>query len=93
MQTNNTDEELILACRSGDEEAWQELVLRYQRLIFTVARRAGLDEDAASDVLQQVFMILVRYLDKIEQPAQIHASLVTTARRETLIRPQHRHAA
>lgn len=84
MGTQKSDEELILACRAGDESSWQELVLRYQRLIYTVARRAGLDEDAASDVLQQVFTILVRYLDRIERPAQIHAWLVTTARRETL---------
>lgn len=82
--TESSDEELILACRAGNEQAWQSLVLRYQRLIFTIARRAGLDEDAAADVLQQVFTILVTYLDKIERPAQIHAWLVTTARRETL---------
>ncbi len=79
-----SDEELVLACRSGDEEAWSALVLRYQRLIYTVSRRAGLDEDTASDVFQQVFTTLVKYLDRIERPSQIHAWLVTTARRETL---------
>lgn len=83
-QTGKTDEDLIRACRAGDESAWQELVLRYQRLIYTIPRRAGLDEDAAGDVMQQVFATLVKYLDRIEQPAQIHAWLVTTARRETL---------
>ncbi len=79
-----TDEALVLACRSGDEAAWQELITRYQRLIYAIPRRAGLDADLSAEVFQQVFAILVENLNRIEQPAQIHAWLVTTARRETL---------
>jgi len=30
----STDKELLLACRSGDEAAWEALVNRYQRLIY-----------------------------------------------------------
>lgn len=79
-----SDEELVLACGQGDEEAWSALVARYQRLLYTIPRRAGLDEDAAADILQQTFLKLLQNLKKIQQPAQIHAWLVTTARRETL---------
>ena len=79
-----TDEELVLACQTGDEEAWSALVARYQRLLYAVPRRAGLNEDAAADILQQTFLKLLENLQKIKQPAQIHAWLVTTARRETL---------
>jgi len=79
-----TDEELVLACQTGDEEAWSALVARYQRLLYAVPRRAGLNEDAAADILQQTFLKLLENLQKIQQPAQIHAWLVTTARRETL---------
>lgn len=78
------DERLIELCKAGDDAAWSSLVMRYQRLIYTVARRGGLDEDAAADVFQHVFMTLVKHLNRIEQPSQIHAWLVTTARRETL---------
>src|SRR5215210_1787560 len=78
-----TDEQLLLACRRGEEAAWEALVTRYQRLIFTVARRAGLDEDLAAEVFQDVFATLLENIDSIEQPSRLHAWLVTTARRKT----------
>src|SRR5690242_11091622 len=80
---NLSDEALVLACRRGDEAAWETLVERFQRLIYTIARRAGLDEDAATDVFQNVFASLVERLDRIEQPDRIQAWLVTAAKRES----------
>ncbi len=77
------DEELLLACRRGDSNAWEALVNRFQRLIYAIPRRAGLDEDAASEVFQEVFTTLFEKLDDIEQPERLHAWLVTTARRKT----------
>ena len=78
-----TDAELIRACRRGDEKAWNAIVDRFQRLIFTVARRAGLSEEAAADILQEVFLTLFEKLDEIEQPEKIRSWLVTTAKFKT----------
>lgn len=78
------DAELIAACRRGDLQAWPRLVQRFERLIYTVPRRAGLDADAAADVFQTVFMRLHEHLDTLAQPERVQAWLVTTARRETL---------
>lgn len=78
-----SDETLVHACRRGDAEAWEQLVARYQRLIYSIPRRAGLPEDLAADVFQHVFATLVDKIDAIEQPDRIGAWLVTTARRET----------
>jgi RNA polymerase sigma factor (sigma-70 family) len=78
-----SDAELVQACRRGDAAAWEVLVTRYQRLIFTIPRRAGLPEDLAADVFQSTFARLVEHLDRIEQPDRIRAWLTTTARRET----------
>lgn len=77
------DKELLLACRRGDEAAWETLVNRYQRLIYTIPRRAGLDEDQSADVFQEVFTTLFEKLSDIEQPERLQAWLVTTARRKT----------
>lgn len=89
-----SDESLIRACRRGDEAAWDLLVDRYSRLIFTIARRAGLDAEQSADVLQRVFTILFERLDSIEQPASIAAWLTGTARREAWrARRQERHLA
>ena len=78
-----SDETLVLGCRRRDAAAWEALVHRYQRLVYTVPRRAGLNEDLASEVFQSVFAKLVEQIDRIEQPNRISAWLVTTARRET----------
>lgn len=78
-----SDEKLLKDCRSGDASAWETLVNRYQRLIYAIARRAGLDRDQSAEVFQEVFTTLLEKLDDITQPERLHAWLVTTARRKT----------
>ena len=78
-----SNEELIQACRQGDGAAWKTLVRRYERLVYSIPLRAGLDQERSAEVFQQVFTRLVEHLDRIEQPDRIGAWLATTARRET----------
>lgn len=78
-----TDGELVKACRGGDQNAWNELVERFQRLIITIPRRAGLSEEQSADVFQEVFLTLFEKLDEIEQPEKIRSWLVTTAKFKT----------
>lgn len=78
-----SDAELVKACRRGDETAWNDLVDRYQRLIITIPRRAGLSEEQAADILQEVFLTLFEKLDEIEQPDKIRSWIVTTAKFKT----------
>ena len=79
----DSDLELVLACRRGDQLAWEKLIRRYQRLIYAIPLRAGLDEDLAADIFQDVFTTLFQKLNDIEEPERIQAWLVTTARRKT----------
>lgn len=79
------DAALIGRCRRGEAAAWEALVRRYQRLVFTVARRAGLDEHAAADVFQTVFARLIESLPRLHEPERLQAWLVTTAKREALL--------
>jgi RNA polymerase sigma factor (sigma-70 family) len=81
--TARSDEQLLAGCRRGDEGAWEALVLRYQRLIYAIPRRAGLDEDAAAEIFQDVFTTLLESIESIEQPSRLQAWLVTTAKRKT----------
>ena len=89
------DAALVRLCLAGRQDAWRALVTRYQRLVFTVARRAKLDDHAAADVLQIVFSRLFEHLASLTQPDRLQAWLVTTARRETLaiLRHANRYAA
>jgi RNA polymerase sigma factor (sigma-70 family) len=82
--TLDDDASLVARCRQGDAAAWALLVQRYQRLVYAVVRRIGLDEHAAADVFQTVFARLVEHLPKLTQPERLQAWIVTTAKRETL---------
>jgi len=80
---SESDLELVVACRRGDQLAWERLIQRYQRLIYTIPRRAGLDDDQSAEVFQEVFTALFQKLNDIEEPEKLQAWLVTTARRKT----------
>lgn len=79
------DAPLVARCLRGDAAAWETLVRRYQRLVYAIVRRAGLDEHAAADVFQTVFERLIESLPRINEPSRLQAWIVTTAKRETLL--------
>jgi RNA polymerase sigma factor (sigma-70 family) len=79
-----TDEQLMARCRLGEQAAWSTLVRRFQRLIYTVPRRAGLSAEQAADVFQVCFSRLYEHLDRIADASRVRAWLVTTAKRECL---------
>ena len=81
---DDSDLQLVLDCRRGDQLAWEKLIRRYQRLIYTIPLRAGLDEHHAAEIFQDVFTTLFQKLDEIQEPEKLQAWLVTTARRKTL---------
>lgn len=53
---NLNDEALILAVRSGDQQAMAQLYDRYSSVVYAVALRVLGDTGAAEDVLQEIFM-------------------------------------
>jgi RNA polymerase sigma factor (sigma-70 family) len=80
-----SDAELLALCKAGQPQGWRLLVQRYQRLVYAVARRAGLDEHAAADVFQTVFSRLLQALPSLQQPDRLRAWIVTTAKRDALL--------
>lgn len=79
------DAALVARCRRGERAAWTALVKRYQRLVYAIVRRAGLDEHTAADVFQTVFARLIEHLPRITAPERLQAWIVTTAKREVLL--------
>lgn len=77
-------ERLVERCRRGDHQAWSRLVDRFQALVYSVARRYGLNEDDSADVFQTTFQSLVRSLDRIESGQALPRWLAVTASREAL---------
>jgi len=78
------DASLVARCLQGEAGAWAALVRRYQRLVYAIVTRAGLDEHAAADVFQTVFSRLIEHLPRLTQPDRLQAWIVTTAKREAL---------
>lgn len=79
-----SDAALFAQCQAGSQPAWHAMVRRFQRLVYTVPRRAGLSEAQAADVFQVAFSRLFENIDRIDDPSRVRAWLVTTAKRETL---------
>lgn len=77
-----TDGELLTRCRLGNEDAWHRLVERYERLVYSVAVRNGLDRHEASDVTQTVFVALIDALHTLEDDTKLASWLMTVARRQ-----------
>jgi RNA polymerase sigma factor (sigma-70 family) len=82
MATYRSDPALIQACRGGDHRAWDRLIDRYSRLVYSIPRRYGLSEADAEDVFQSVFTILVRKLETLQDDTRLSAWLITTTHRE-----------
>lgn len=88
MTTLSSDEDdatLVARCVHGEAAAWAALVRRYQRLVYAIARRIGLDEHTAADVFQTVFARLVQHLPRLAEPHRLQAWIVTTTKREALL--------
>lgn len=77
-----SDPDLIDACCRGDRRAWDALVERYSRLVWSIPRKYGLPESDCEDVHQTVFSVLVRHIDELRQRDRLASWLITTATRE-----------
>jgi RNA polymerase sigma-70 factor (ECF subfamily) len=55
-----SDEQLLAAYRSGDVRAFEKLLARYEKPIWSFLRRFVRDAEAAEDLLQEVFLRVVR---------------------------------
>lgn len=77
-------EALLRRCQKRDSLAWKELIQRFSSLVYSVARRYGLNEEDCADVFQLTFQALYQGLDRIEQPETLPKWLSVTASRMSL---------
>ena len=77
------DRDLVRRCIEGDQEAWKQLVRRYERLIYSIALRICRDSETAADVLQQVCLELYQRLDEVRNTATLPSWIATVTRRKS----------
>jgi RNA polymerase sigma factor (sigma-70 family) len=82
MRVELTDAQLVARCRTGDHEAWRELVDRFSRYVYAIAVQGfKLPEHDAEDVFQEVFTRAYEHLHKLRDDEAIRPWLAQLTRR------------
>jgi RNA polymerase sigma factor (sigma-70 family) len=77
-----SDARLVARCRTGEQEAWQELVTRFSRYVYAIATQAfRLSQHDAEDVFQEVFARTYEHLDKLREDEAIRPWIAQLTRR------------
>jgi RNA polymerase sigma factor (sigma-70 family) len=77
-----SDEELVRACRDGNEQAWTVLVERFSRYVYAIAVQAyRLSEHDAEDVFQEVFARAYEHLATLRAAESIRPWIGQLTRR------------
>lgn len=74
--------ELVESCLAGNADAWEELLNRYNRLIYSIPIRAGMSRADAAEVFQAVSIRLIRRLSTLRDQGKLAKWLITTTTRE-----------
>ena len=78
------DPDLVARCLGGDSLAWETLIMRYRRLIFSIPNRFGFAPSDCSDVFQTVCVKLIEHLADLRDEEKVSAWLITTTTRHCI---------
>jgi RNA polymerase sigma-70 factor, ECF subfamily len=82
--------ELVSRAQSGDNEAFAELVGRYQNKIYRLARNITQSNEDAEDVLQETFLKAYSHLDGFQRNSKFYTWIVRIAVNESLMKLRKR---
>jgi RNA polymerase sigma-70 factor (ECF subfamily) len=89
--TSTLDEAALVArAKAGDTAAFSELVNRYERKIFRLAKNITRHDEDAEDVLQEAFLKAYEHLDRFEGSSKFYTWLVRIAVNEALMKLRKR---
>ncbi len=80
---HESDGALVAACIEGRRAAWDVLVERYGRLVYSIPKRYGLSDADADDVFQDVFLIVHQKLDTLRDVSRLSSWLISVSHRES----------
>src|SRR6185369_4737256 len=81
---------LVERARSGDAAAFSELVNRYERKIFRLAKHITQNDEDAEDVLQETFLKAFSHLNTFQGQSKFYTWLVRIAVNEALMKLRKR---
>jgi RNA polymerase sigma factor (sigma-70 family) len=80
----NSTADLLLRISKGDPAAWDEILHRYGKAVYSTVRSFRLQEADALDAIQMTWLRLAENADRVQFPERLGAWLATTARHECL---------
>jgi RNA polymerase sigma-70 factor (ECF subfamily) len=81
---------LVAQARAGDQNAFAELVNRYERKIYRLAKNITRNDEDAEDVLQDAFLKAYTHLDDFKGDSKFYTWIVRIAVNEALMRLRKR---
>lgn len=79
-----TDPELVAMCVGGDPQAWEALIVRYRRLIYSIPVKFGFSTADSADVFQGVCLKLIEHLHELKDETKVASWLITTTTRQCI---------
>jgi RNA polymerase sigma factor (sigma-70 family) len=80
----HNDSELVSLCLKGDAQAWEALIMRYRRLIFSIPVRFSFTPADAADVFQAVCLKMIEHLHELKDETKVSSWLITTTTRQCI---------
>src|SRR5215475_375366 len=77
------DEWLVQGCLQGDQQAWEELIDKYKRLIYSIPIKYGASPDDAADVFQAVCIEVLNSLPQLKNAQSLRSWLITVTIRQS----------
>lgn len=81
---------LVERARAGDAGAFTELVKRYERKVYRLARQITQSDEDAEDVLQEAFLKAYSHLDSFQGQSKFYTWIVRIAVNEALMKLRKR---
>src|ERR1051325_6025519 len=81
---------LVAKARAGDAQAFTELVNRYERKIYRLAKHITQNDEDAEDVLQEAFLKAYEHLDSFHGNSKFYTWIVRIAVNEALMKLRKR---
>ena len=77
------DEWLVQGCIQGDPQAWEDLIDKYKRLIFSIPIKYGASSADAADVFQSVCIEVMNCLPQLKNVQSLRSWLITVTIRQS----------
>jgi RNA polymerase sigma-70 factor (ECF subfamily) len=73
--SQKSDRDLVLACQHREPQAFEELVKRHQRTVYSLLYQLAPDWEDTSDLAQEVFIRVWRNINNLRNPASFRSWL------------------